>query len=80
MTIRLNEYTKKNLNAFIANFGEIRIEKVQYVKGYYVYYPANSETYIHYCYNQDYLAGWLYGAVQCKNIFPIMERNSKKGE
>lgn len=78
MKIRLNENTQKNLRAFVANFGPVRIEKVQYNPGYYVYYPAESESYMHYCYSQDYLAGWLYGAVQCKNVFPVYKKAYEK--
>ena len=77
MKIKLNENTQKNLRAFVANFGPVRIVKEQYIPGYYVYYPENAEEYIHYCYSQDYLAGWLYGAVQCKNVFPVYEKNYK---
>lgn len=65
--MRMPECVKDNLNAFIANFGEVRIEKEDYGKGYYVYYPANAETWIQYCYNKDYLNGWLYGCVQAAN-------------
>lgn len=55
-----------NLNAFIANFGEPRIEKDDCGHGYYVFYPKESTSWIQYCYNADYLNGWLYGVVQGK--------------
>lgn len=53
-----------NLRAFTYNFGNVRIEKEDYGKGYYVYYPAESESWIQYCYDIHYLNGWLYGVVQ----------------
>lgn len=64
MTAKQNELIKDNLNAFINNFGEVRITKEDYGKGFYVYYPADSDSYIQYCYDIDYLNGWLYGVVQ----------------
>lgn len=64
---RIPQLIKDNLDAFIANFGEPRIEKEDLGNGYYVYLPADSEDYIQYCYNKDYLNGWLYGCVQAAN-------------
>lgn len=64
MTKKQKEIIMDNLNAFIHNFGDIRIEKGEYGGGFYVFYPANSESWIQYCYNIDYLNGWLYGIVQ----------------
>lgn len=64
MTTRQNEIIKDNLQAFTANFGAPRIERADYGLGLYVYYPANSDSYIQYCYDIDYLNGWLYGVVQ----------------
>lgn len=66
MSKKQNELIADNLRAFVNNFGEIRITKEDYGKGFYVYYPANSEegNYIQYCYDIDYLNGWLYGVVQ----------------
>lgn len=64
MTQKQKEIIKDNLRAFIANFGEIRIEKEDYGKGFYVFSPADSESWVQYCYNIDYLNGWLYGCVQ----------------
>ena len=66
MTTKQKELIKDNLRAFVNNFGDVRIEKEPYGKGFYVYYPATSEdgSYIQYCYNIDYLNGWLYGVVQ----------------
>ena len=56
-----------NLNAFIYNFGEPRIEHHTNDSGFYVYSPADSEEYVQRCYNIDYLNGWLYGCVQAAN-------------
>lgn len=64
MTTKQKEIIKDNLRAFTTNFGDVRIEKEEYGKGFYVFYPATSESYIHFCYNIDYLNGWLYGVVQ----------------
>ena len=63
MTERQREKIADNLRAFTYNFGEVRIEKIT-GSGYYVYYPADSDSYIQYCYSLDYLDGWLYGVVQ----------------
>lgn len=57
----------ENLNAFIANFGEPRIERHPNDPGFYVYWPADRTDYVQRCYNIDYLNGWLYGAVQAAN-------------
>lgn len=67
MTQRQKDIIRDNYNAFVANFGEPRIEKEDYGKGFYVYLPADATTFIQYCYNLDYLNGWLYGAVQAAN-------------
>lgn len=64
MTKKQREIIKDNLRAFEANFGKVRIEKEPYNSGFYVYSPADSESYVQYCYNLDYLNGWLYGCVQ----------------
>ena len=76
--IRLDNETKRYINAFVQNFGKVRIERITYDKGYYIYYPDTAADYIQYCYNKDYLKGWLYGAIQCKNIFPIYEKIAEK--
>lgn len=68
MTTRQKEIIRDNLNAFIHNFGPVRIEKHDpRCPGFYVYSPANADSYVQYCYNIDYLNGWLYGAVQAAN-------------
>lgn len=64
MTTRQNEIIADNLSAFTANFGAPRIERADYGSGLYVYYPADSDSYIQYCYDINYLNGWLYGCVQ----------------
>lgn len=63
MTKREEEIIKDNLRAFTTNFGEVRIEKEDYGKGFYVFYPAESESWIQYCYDIHYLNGFLYGCV-----------------
>lgn len=70
MINRQKETIKDNLNAYIANFGYISIENEECGKGFYVYTsPERKEqgSYTRYCYNIDYLNGWLYGAVQVAN-------------
>jgi len=64
MTKRQSELIEDNLRAFTTNFGAPKIEKAEYGGGYFVYYPADSKTYIQYCYDINYLNGWLYGVVQ----------------
>lgn len=54
-----------NLTSYIANFGKPRIERDDYGKGFYVF-TDDSGTYRQYCYNIDYLNGWLYGCVQAR--------------
>ena len=64
MTKNQREIINDNIKAFNANFCELRLEKENCGSGWYVYYPADSETYIQYCYNIHYLNGWIYGVVQ----------------
>ena len=64
VTRKQEEIIADNLRAFIANFGSPRIERADHCNGFYVYYPADSESYIQYCYDVHYLNGWLYGVVQ----------------
>lgn len=67
LTAKQNELIKDNLAAYINNFGYIKIEKADYGGGFYVYTDeqrAAVGTCTQFCYNIDYLNGWLYGAVQ----------------
>lgn len=66
MTTRQKEIIADNLRAFTHNFGDVRIEDADYGGGFYVFYPADkaNDSWIQYCYNIDYLNGWLYGVVQ----------------
>lgn len=75
MNKREQEIIKDNLRAFVHNFGKVRIEKGDYGGGFYVFSPAESESWVQYCYNVDYLNGWLYGCVQAVNrmVKPILE-------
>lgn len=59
----------KNLRAFTANFGFIKI-KYMTGQGYYVYtkpQDVGTNYYTQLCPNVDYLNGWLYGCVQAVN-------------
>lgn len=76
MTNKQKEIIKDNLNAYKANFGYISIEKAEYENGFYVFTSEERKaagSWTQYCYNIDYLNGWLYGAVQAVNgiIKPI---------
>ena len=64
------ESINDNLRAYLANFDYLKITKADYGKGFYVYTDeqrAESGSWTQYCYNIDYLNGWLYGAVQAVN-------------
>lgn len=79
LTKRQNELIKDNLRAYINNFGYIKIEKANYGGGFYVYTDEQRATTgicTQFCYNIDYLNGWLYGAVQAAN--KIMKPISKE--
>ena len=70
MTKQEKEIIKDNLKAYLANFGYIHIEPEECGKGFYVFTsPERKEqgAYTQFCYNIDYLNGWLYGAVQAVN-------------
>jgi len=64
MTTKQKEKIQQNLNAYLGNFPSIRIEDADYGDGFYVFSPAESESWVQYCPNIDYLDGWLYGMVQ----------------
>lgn len=67
MTKRQKAIIKDNLNAYIANFGYITIENEECGKGFYVFTSEERKEngcWTQFCYNIDYLNGWLYGAVQ----------------
>ena len=64
LTKKQMETIQGNLFAFTKNFGEVRIERAEYGNGFYVFYPADSETWLQYCHDISYLDGWLYGIVQ----------------
>ena len=66
LTKKQREIIADNLGAFTANFEIPRIERADYGGGFYVFHPAESESWIQFCYNIDYLNGWLYGVVQGK--------------
>lgn len=67
MTNKQKKTIERNLHAFIVNYGELRIETGDCGCGFYIYYPANNESWIEYAHNIDYLDGWLMGCVQAKN-------------
>ena len=64
------EIIKSNLREYKTNFGYIVIEKEDYGPGFYVFTCEERKEqgmWTQYCYNIDYLNGWLYGAVQAAN-------------
>ena len=70
MTEWEKEIIKDNLKAYLANFGYLEIEPEDIGHGFYVFTsPERKEqgAYTQFCYNIDYLNGWLYGAVQAVN-------------
>ena len=70
MTRNQMEIISDNLRAYKNNFGYIEIEEENYGEGYYVFTSEErkkSGSHTQYCYNIDYLNGWLYGAVQAAN-------------
>ena len=67
LTVKQMEIIADNLRAYKCNFGYIAIEKAEYGKGFYVFTDEERKehgSWTQYCYNIDYLNGWLYGAVQ----------------
>lgn len=78
MTKRQKEVIHDNLRSFIANFGYICIEEDDYGRGFYIFTSQDRRdqgSWTQYCYNIDYLNGWLYGAVQAANgIMKPIER------
>lgn len=70
LSARQYEILKDNLRSYLVNFRYIAIAEEDYGDGFMVYTDENrTETgsYTQYCYNIDYLNGWLYGAVQAAN-------------
>lgn len=70
MTNTEKEIIKDNLNAYRNNFDYIHIEKEECGEGFYVFTSEKRKeegSWTQFCYNIDYLNGWLYGAVQANN-------------
>lgn len=80
MTVRQKEKIERNLTAYKHNFPSIRIESADYGGGFYVYSPAEADSWVQYCPNIDYLDGWLYGMVQGINrcVKPLTEAEKQK--
>ena len=57
------EKVEDNLMSYISNFGKPRIKRSDDGNGFYVF-SDNSDSWRQFCYNIDYLNGWLYGCVQ----------------
>ena len=70
MTKKQELLIKDNLTAYKANFDYIKIEDADYGDGFYVFTSEEryeQKSWTQYCYNVDYLNGWLYGCVQAAN-------------
>jgi len=81
MTARQREKIAQSAAAFAKNFGPVRIESADYGGGFYVHYPAESDSYMVFCPTIDYLDGWLYGCVQgVRRVEPEREKNNIKTE
>lgn len=83
MTAREMETIKDNLRSYEHNFGYIKIEKENYGDGFYVYTSeerVECGNWTQYCYNIDYLNGWLYGCVQAANRIMKSVRPTPKEE
>lgn len=77
LTKHQREVIADNIKAYRANFNFIAIRKDDYNNGFYVFASEDalqSGAYCQYCYNIDYLNGWLYGAVQA-NVKMLSARN-----
>ena len=74
------EILADNYRAFIHHFERPVIINEDYGKGYYVFRNKeeyeNGGSYVQFCYDIDYLNGWLYGAVQAV-CGQIKERTDK---
>lgn len=56
---------RKNYNAFVNNFGDVRIARNPGGEGkLLIFYPPDSDAFVQVCENVDYANGWLYGVVQ----------------
>lgn len=77
MTLKKHEIIKDNLNAFLANFDSIKIERADYGNGYYVYVPKDNPDYIQFCYDINYLNGWLYECVQAVNRKELKQKTTE---
>jgi hypothetical protein len=70
LTKKQVEVIEDNLRAYKSNFDYIVIEYDSLSKGFYVYTSQERKrqgSWTQYCYNVDYLNGWLYGCVQAVN-------------
>jgi len=82
LTNKQMEILGRDLDAFKANFGPIRIERGDYDSGYYIFYPADTkETYLFFSTNIHEIKGWLYGNVQCLHrVLPVKQKLNIKAE
>lgn len=71
------EIVKDNLMSFIANFDKPRIKRGDDGKSFYVF-TDDSDSWRQYCYNIDYLNGWLYGCVQAACGNPTRDEETRE--
>ena len=79
LTKKERETIKDNINAFIVNFGVPRLVRADYGRGLFVY-MGDSDSAVHFCYDINYLNGWLYGAVQAVNRTKEFSMRGDKNE
>lgn len=75
MTQEQKELIADNLQAYKSNFGYIKIVEEDCGNGFYVFTSEErfkQGSWTQFCYNVDYLNGWLYGCVQAAN--KVMKR------
>lgn len=80
LTEKQREIIHDNLVAFENNFGEPKIVRADYGSGLYVFWPADADSYIQYCYDIKYCDGWLYGCVQAFHRHSMFDEAYKKSE
>lgn len=76
-TKREMELIRDNLEAYVHNFGRPRFERGDDGGSFYVF-TDDSDSWRQYCYNIDYLNGWLYGCVQAACGNPKQDKKMRE--
>lgn len=80
LTKRQVDTIEKNLTAFEHNFGACKIVRETVGQGVYIFWPADTESYIQYCENISYADGWFYGCVQAFHKHSLFDEAYKQSE